>query len=371
MLSDDRKDGNLKDWFYRHNQQKETDDFKFTNLDLSFLKQLNDECYCLINICSQVEWCPPVPQGKSLYVMAWFFETFNSKWFLDIYNKNPQAQFVIITDMEPNGFLKLDRVQFFQFFHHSTWIDAIRLKNPGPCQQPIDQRKYKLSSLCSRLNEYKFFITAKLHIEQNPEVYYTWNRDFEIRNEDSFVFEQRNFQQSDELLAKCKLFLRDNKINSEIFDNNPLSNCNFNHPAYSDTVINSVNETQTLSSDPDFLNYPTPYISEKAWKPLFAGNALLFSGQCGLKQKLESWGFKFDYVWAQGYDNSFNDNQRLESILTNINWILTIPRSDLARMAKDSVEHNLELAWSGRLENMFKQHNNHTSEQLKKHLGLV
>jgi hypothetical protein len=97
----------------------------------------------------------------------------------------------------------------------------------------------------------------------------------------------------------------------------------------------------------------------------------LFSGQCGLKQKLESWGFKFDYVWAQGYDNSFNDNQRLESILTNINWILTIPRSDLARMAKDSVEHNLELAWSGRLENMFKQHNNHTSEQLKKHLGLV
>lgn len=361
----------MKNWFYPHNQEKKTNNFKFTNLDLSFLNLLDDDCYCIVNISSQLESCPKIPNGKNLYVLGWFFEPFHSQWFLDIYENNPQAQFIILSDMEPNGFLDLARVKYFQLFHHTSWINAIRLQNAGPCKTPLAQRKYKLSSLSSRLNEYRFFITAKLHSKKSPEVFYSWNRGFEIRTVDDFVFEYRDCQQADELLKEYKSFLKDTKINPEEFDNNPLSNCVFDHTAYCDTLISSINETQSLSGDPEFLKYPTPHFSEKTWKPLFAGNALLFSGQCGLKNRLEGWGFKFDYVWADGYDNSFNDNQRLESILTNINWILEIPILDLANMAQHSVEHNVELAWSGKLEDMFKTHNDNKLEEIKQYLGIL
>jgi hypothetical protein len=165
-------------------------------------------------------------------------------------------------------------------------------------------------------------------------------------------------------------FLKNNSINAENFKNNPLDGCYFAHPAYNNTVINSVNETMSLSQTPEFGKLPTPYITEKTWKPLFAGNAILFTGQAGLKKQLESWGFVFDYVWAQDYDDSFNDNQRLEVILSQINWILEIPVTDLAEMAQSSVEHNLELAWSGNLERQFSQHNLQTLQEIKDYVGL-
>jgi hypothetical protein len=358
----------LQDWFYSLNQTVDSGSFNFCDLDLSWLKTQKNEIFCLMNIASQLNTCPVIPNGKDLYVFSWLFEPFNDIWFLNIYNQNPQAEFIILSDFEPNSFEQLERVNFFQVNHHSTWINAMCYKNTRPINTNLSNRKYKLSSLSSRLNEFKFFITAKLYNKKNPQTLYTWNRGFEIRNDDDFVFTHKNYSHADSLLIHSE-FLKNNKINSELFKNTPLDNSCFNHAAYLDTVINSINETQSLSSTPEFGKLPTPYITEKTWKPLFAGNAILFTGQAGLKTRLESWGFIFDYVWAQDYDDSFNDNQRLEVILTQINWILEIPLGDLARLSQSSVDHNLELAWSGNLTKNFKYQNENTIGLLQKHLG--
>lgn len=359
----------MHNWFYKLNQTVEHDDFNMFGIDFSWLKQHKKDTYCLMNIASQMPDCPQVPNGKDLYILSWFFEPFGDLWFLDLYHKNPQAQFVILTDMNPNDLATLDRVKFFEIIHHQTWFDAIHLMNQRPEKLSLSTRKFKISSLSSRLNEFKFYVTAKLHSKQHPETFYTWNRGFDLKHNDGFVFESHGLYHSDSLLQLSD-FLKHNTINAEHFKNNPLDGCYFAHPAYTNTVINSVNETQSLSQTPEFGRLPTPYITEKTWKPLFAGNAILFTGQAGLKKQLESWGFVFDYVWAQDYDGSFNDNQRLEVILAQINWILEIPTVDLARMAQSSVEHNLELAWSGRLEHRFKQHNLQTVQEIKEYVGL-
>lgn len=369
MLSGNKKVGKVTNkWFYNLNQTKESGNFKFIDMDFSWLKQHSNQIYCLMNIASHKHSCPLVPDNKDLYILSWFFEPFNDLWFIELYNRNPQAQFIIITDMDPNGLENFERVKFFQMIHHSTWIAAIHQKNTRPSDTSILNRKFKLSSLASRLNEYKFYITAKLHSKQHPCTIYTWNRGFDIRSVDDFVFDRRDLCHSDSLL-EFKDYLKNNTINAEQFDNNPLDGSCFGHAAYTDTVINSINETQSISQTPEFGLLPTPYITEKTWKPLFAGNALLFSGQAGLKKQLESWGFIFDYVWAQDIDNNFNDNVRLEVLLSQINWILETPIEDLISMSRQSTEHNLELAWSGRLEQQFKEHNSNTMESIKKYVG--
>jgi hypothetical protein len=359
----------MYNWFYKLNQTIENGDFNMFGIDFSWLKQHNKDTYCLMNIASYFPNCPQIPDGKELYILSWFFEPFVDVWFLEIFNRNPQAQFVVITDMNPNNLATLDRVKFFQIIHHQTWFEAIHLMNQRPKNLDLLTRKFKISSLSSRLNEFKFYITAKLHSKQHPEAFYTWNRGFDIKDKDGFIFEPHGFYHSDQLLYLID-FLKNNSINAENFKNNPLDGCYFTHPAYNNTVINSVNETLSLSQTPEFGKLPTPYITEKTWKPLFAGNAILFTGQAGLKKQLESWGFVFDYVWAQDYDDSFNDNQRLEVILSQINWILEIPVTDLAEMAQSSVEHNLELAWSGNLERQFSQHNLQTLQEIKDYVGL-
>ena len=354
----------MQSWFYPLNQTVDTGDFKFIDADFSWLADIKKDCYCLMNIATDPKICPMVPDGHSMYVLSWLFEPFGDLWFLDLYNRNPQAQFVIISDLNPNDLVKLDRVEYFQIMHHATWFKAIHLKNTKPHNINLSNRKYKLSSLSSRLNEYKFYITAKLHDKKNSQTLYTWNRGFDITNKDSFVFESHGLYHVDKMLDYTD-FLKNNTINQEQWDNNPLSGCNFAHSAYLDTVINSINETQCLSYTPEFGRLPTPYITEKTWKPLFAGNAILFTGQAGLKKQLESWGFEFDYVWAQDYDGSFSDNQRLEVILSQINWILATNIDDLAHWAQPSTEHNFELAWSGKLEQQFAKHNQQVIAELQ------
>jgi hypothetical protein len=356
----------MKPWFYKTNQQR-GDDLCFGDLDLSFLNRLPDSAYLLINCF--IDQAPTVPNGRDLYIFSWLFEPFIDTWFLGVYQQNPQAEFIIITDLDPNDLVKLPRVKYFYCNPHTTWITAIRQQNPGPIQSPLRERRYKISSLSSRLSEYKFFITAKLLDSSSVDVLYSWNRGFEIRNIDNWVFKPSGYFQLDELLKHSE-YLRDNKVNAEDFTNNPLSNSGFQHPAYTNSIINSINETQNISETPDFGVLPTACITEKTWKPLFAGNALLFAGQAAIKKKLERWGFKFDYPWAQGYDGNYRDNQRLEIILNNVNWILELSHDTLAELSQYNVNVNTELAWSGRLETLFKQENDECCNKLMQHLGL-
>lgn len=357
-------------WFYPLNQSV-CHDLKFNGIDLSWLHifKHRQEVYYLINIKSDPTVL--VPNGRDLYIFAWFFETFDDNWFMEIYHKNPQADFIVLTSMYPNGLSDLNRVKIFNLNHHVTWFQAIRQMNKGPSKAPLSTRKYKISSLSSRLSEFKFFITAKLLDRQDSDIMVTWNRGFEIRNVDDFIFNSSNYRYIDELITKFQGTLRSQKVNSQQWNNSPLDNCFFEHDAYQSTIVNCINETQSLSFTPEFGVLPLPYLTEKTWKPLFSGNALLFSTQAFAKKQLESFGFKFDYPWAHNFDEETHDLHRYNTVLAHIDWILSLDKETLAYLCRDSIEHNLELAWSRRLDQQIYQHNEQVMQQLKHHLGCV
>lgn len=354
-------------WFYNLNQTKESN-LIFDQIDLSWLHSFDndDSIFYLINIkCADIE----VPDGKDLYIFSWFFETFVDQWFLSIYNRNPQAEFVIITDLCPNGLHDLPRVSTFKVYHHSTWMRAIKQVNDGPAIKSLKDRKYKISALSSRLSEFKFYITAKLLDKQDAATLYSWNRGFEVRDKDSFIFELSNYQNADRILKKHREILKNQTINADDWLNNPLNNCRFDHAAYQDSLINCINETQNISKTPEFGTLPVPYLTEKTWKPLFAGNALLLSGQASIKKTLEGFGFRLDYPWAQNCDDDFYDMQRCETLLNHIDWILSLDSETLVSLCHDSVQHNIELAWSGKVECFFDEYNQESIQLLKEHLS--
>jgi len=357
-------------WFYKLNQTINSNyNLTFLDIDLSWLNDWakNKDVYGIINICChQVS---AIPQGRSLYIFAWFFEVFNDQWFLKQYYNNPNAEFIILCDMFPNELANLPRIKIFNICPHTTWFKAIKQMNTGPVSKPLSERKYKISSLSSRLSEYKFFITSKLLNSKSPDVLFSWNLGFEIKDKDSYVFNETGYLNVDELLIN-KEKLKLTPINQEYFENNPLNNSRFTHDAYQDTIINSINETQNISTTPEFGILPTPYLSEKTWKPLFAGNSILFTGQAQSKRRLENFGFQFKYPWAGIFDSEFNDTHRLSTILTNIDWILSLSHQDLAEMSYESVMHNVDLVWGHTVENMIQEQNNQTISDLKQYLTI-
>lgn len=322
----------------------------------------------MINIQSGPEVV--VPDQRDLYILGWFFEPFDGKWFMDVYHRNPQAQFVILTDMYTNALGQLARVQIFRLCHYTTWFQALRQMNPGPVPTKLHQRHYKLSALSSRLAEFKFFITAKLLDKSDPSALFTWNRGFDFRSIDTFVFDHTNYKYLDVLIDKHKDTLRHSSINAQQWNNSPLENCFFGHDAYTSTIINCVNETQSLSLTPEFGLLPLPYLTEKTWKPLFAGNAVLFSSQAFTKTRLESFGFVFDYPWAQNFDEEVHDMHRYNTVLNHIDWIMSLDKGTLVAMCQHSIEHNIELAWSDRLDAAIRVHNDSIMHALQQHLAI-
>jgi hypothetical protein len=336
-------------------------------MDLSWLHHFKNNanvCY-LVNIQSNTA---VVPNNKDLYILGWFFEPFDDKWFLDIYYKNPCAEFVILTDLYSNDFVNLDRVNVYCLYHYSTWFNAIKQMNSCPAKKPLSKRLYKISALSSRLSEFKFFITAKLLDKDDDSTFFTWNRGFKSRNVDDFIFEYSGHTYLNKLIDKHAKTLQSSSINPQKWSNSPLENCFFGHTAYNEAIINCLNESQSLSFTPEFGLLPVPYMTEKTWKPLFAGNAVLFSSHALAKKRLEEFGFQFQYPWAQNFDSEVTDMNRYNTILNHIDWILSLDKTTLAHMCQDSVDHNIELSWSDCLDKQIYHHNQHVMQQIQEHL---
>jgi len=294
----------------------------------------SEDTYVLLNVCfnSLRNQNISIPSGYNRYILGFWFEVFEEDSFLQLYNNNPNSEFIILTDLDAKAFDPLDRCRVINFYHYKWYTENMIVS-------PVDWKgkKYKLSSLSNRITEFRYYITAKLLNSQ--DVYLTWNL-YDIGADINYIFDPAGSLKRDELLKKTKDRLKE-KINSEIFQNDPISNMQSgSHPAYSLSLVNCINETKDVSWTPNFGISPAPYLTEKTWKPLFFGNALIFSGQANTKSHLEKIGFKFNYPWPNHYDSQIGDLERLETILDTIDLILKLDLDEIAVGIRESVEHN-------------------------------
>lgn len=306
------------------------------------VQKMSDKTFCKLNVFSGLN-NTIAPNGFDRYILGFWHEAFDENIFLELYNNNPSAEFVILTDMEQNDLKNFNRCLYVQLYHWKTFLNFL----PTPADFGI--KKYKISSLSNRVNEYKFFVTAKLmHCN---DVYVTWNARYLKNVSYDYIFSTAGWPERDSLLRfKEQLQL---PINQQTFINNPsqVITDSVTNTAYSEAVINLINETKDNSWHQNFEVLPGPYITEKTWKPLLRGNALLFSSQCNVKSSLEKFGFKFEYPWSDEYSYLVGDLERLDKLLLLIDKILSMSIDELVSGVQDSVLHNQNLIVSGNVQN--------------------
>jgi hypothetical protein len=304
----------------------------------------NRNIYFNLNVCVNGLKYKILPSGYDLYVLGFWSEVFDEEWFCQCYQHLLSAKFLILSDWYPNDLLKMSNVNFVRLLHWKSFL-------PKGIKQPIDwkQRKFKISSLSGRVTEFRYFISAKLY--NKPDVLMRWNRTYELANSIDYIFSETGRSERDGLLSVRSVF--ENPVNPEVFVNAPgmtLRDSIYN-PAYIGSLVNAINETKDISWNECFGICPGPYITEKTWKPLINGNALIFSGQFGIKQMLEELGFEFDYPWCNEYAELAGDLDRLEKILLLIDQILNMSVTEIVDGIQKSCEHNQDLVYSNEIKN--------------------
>lgn len=293
----------------------------------------NTDAYMVLNVDINALGRKIIPKGYNLYILGFWHEVFDEEWFLKNYFAHDTAQFIVLGDFLPNGLEKYDRVQFVRLLHWEYYLDFID-------NHTIDwsQKKYKISSLSYFVNETRFFVTAALLHTSNSLM--SWHNKQRSYGNYEYIFQPTGYPNRDNLIKYREKLLEPITIDDRI--NDPEYNYQeaINFPPYSETLVNCINETKDVSWVENFGDSPGPFLTEKTWKCLYAGTALIFTSQQNTKYVLEQAGFVFDYPWSNQYADIPGDLERLEKILETIMHIDQMPFKTILDGIKESCEYN-------------------------------
>lgn len=317
----------------------------------------------LLNFCvNSYEW-KDLPLGYDIYILGFWHEVFDENWFLRQYNINSNSRFIILGDFNPNDLVLYERVDFFRILHWKYYI-------PNYPYNGVDwkNKKYKISSLSHYVNEYRFFITA--HLLNRDDVLFSYHN--KVRESTYLPDEKDGSTPVRDSLLKYKKYLSNNNFYIDDFENDPIKNYNESiiHPAYKNSLVNSVNETKDISYTDNFGILPGPYITEKTWKPISTGTALLFSSQMGTVSALENAGFVFEYPWKNSYSNLWQDAEKLEQLLSIMDNILGMSHEDIKKGINYSCEYNASYIRSKQFVDYIDSINEMELERLNKKYGV-
>ena len=304
----------------------------------------NTNACLLLNVCVNGYKRQPLPAGYDTYILGFWHEVFDEEWFLSNYKTYKDSEFIVLGDFYPNGLDKFSRVKFVRLLHWKYYTESVT--------KPIidwSNKKYKISSLSFYVNEFRYFITSALL--DKPDVLISWHNKNRSYGNYEYIFEKTGYPRRDKLLKYKE------RLKEKIEIDNVLNDPEYNYkqsahlPAYSCALANCINETKDVSWVEGFGDTPGPYLTEKTWKPLHSGVALIFTGQMHIKSVLEEAGFTFDYPWANDYADIPGDLERLEKIIELIDTVTDLSFEDILSGVKESCEHNKDHLFSHSLKN--------------------
>lgn len=120
-----------------------------------------------------------------------------------------------------------------------------------------------------------------------------------------------------------------------------------NHPAYQSTLINLVTETTT--------NIATPFLSEKTFKPIVAGQLFILISAPGAIEFLRSIGIDtFDDIIDHSYDNVIDLRERITLALNQVDQVMQLDHNKLYSKIKSRLLKNSNYFRSQEFRNQFK-----------------
>jgi hypothetical protein len=317
-----------------------------------------------LNLQWPAQWCK-LPQNHSLYVLTFHLEQIDIEFVKHVAVCNPNSKILIITDNDvvPNTWWPTN----CDFVSWITWhyqLDQIAMMY-GIAPEP-NQPTHKLSSLCYRTDQFKHYVTGYLLKNINLDECII---SYHSRHQHRYFFEHTGRSTLDSILT----FMEKTQpcIKLDDFDaskNYPMANCDWHAAPYLNAAVNFTNEgfnySYTIKDDIEFI-WPGPYVTEKTWKPLLAGCALISVGQARIYQYLTDLGMIFDYGLDLSHDTELRDLDRIEKIFKLIDQILSTSLEDLVKQTRSSTTHNLNWIATGQFRNQCAARNTISLEQIR------
>ena len=277
---------------------------------------LGDDTYCWLNC--QIFDRKDIPISRhDKFVFSFHTEFLQHQVLYDFFVEHSDKSFLLITDWIHHGNLFPPNVNTV------TWITLhIQAENIsrsyGFCKRKCPTKRF--SSLAYRHEFHKAAVTAYLlsHTKESDRVLSWWD----IRYGQPYYLEDDYFihpEISQYILDPA--FQTQNPIRHDVFNNSPMANSQWRHPAYLDCVFNLSNESVFNNSNA-MGRLPGPYITEKTWKVLMSGSGLLPVGQAGTILHLQNLGLIFDYQIDMSFDSLIRDDERMIGIFGAIDVIL-------------------------------------------------
>ena len=293
------------------------------------------DAYCWLNC--QVFDASQIPvYSYDKFVFSFHTEFLEYQMLYDFFAAHMDKSFLLITDWIHHEPLFPTNVNTVTWITLHVQAENI-IKSHGFCKGKKPTKR--LSSLAYRHEFHKAAITSYLlsHTLDSDRVLSWWD----IRNKHPYYLEDNYFIHPE--ISKYILdpsFQTREPIKFDVFDNSPMANTQWRHPAYLDCVLNLSNESvfNTMSA---MGRLPGPYITDKTWKVLLSGTGLLPVGQAGTLDHLQSLGLVFDYQIDMSFDSLIQDTERILGIYRTIDVILERSIDHLYKNIKASSEHNI------------------------------
>lgn len=310
-----------------------------------------NDAYCWLN-CQIFDGRLIPIDCYSKFVFSFHTEFLEHQILRNFFDKHSDKSFLLITDWKYHETLFPTNVETVTWITlHKQSENIIRSHGFGKQKTPSK----KLSSLSYRHEFHKAAITAYLlsHTKDSDCVLSWWDVKYQqpyylkpglyIHPEISQYVRNPSFQNR----APIKL---------DKFDNNPLANTQWRHAAYLDCVFNLSNEScfNTMS---EIGRLPGPYLTDKTWKALLSGTALLPVGQAGTLEHLRQLGLVFEYQIDLSFDCLIQDDERIIGIFRAIDTILGRSIDRLHQDVAESNKYNINQFVTKKFQQACQHHN--------------
>lgn len=306
---------------------------RFWTKRYSFLKNIDiSRIYLMLNWDAQVDRVVLGPNHRVI-VFTSCAESPRYPEVRELALRYPNILVLWLADIQTYDYPLPANVLFITYRH---WY--VRLEMFQECYQGIVPRvknkthKYKFSSLSYFRRPSRAVVTAALYTYARSSSLFTWrNIDNDpsgtqaelintFRNHRLFKDMDWKFFDQDFLMAQDNIadIMQTDRINFNVRD----SMLNVDNIAFGESLININNETDTfgwMDNGIERYNRPGPFLTEKTWKTLITGCALLSSGQPGTMNFLrEAYRLPLDYSYDTSYDLEIKDFDRFAGLVETI-----------------------------------------------------
>ena len=284
----------------------------------------------------------------------------------DFFQQNHDCKFLFLSDTGIND-LWPSNVTSCQWITWGQQLD-VAIEYHSIVAEPIVP-KYKISSLSNRHEFHKAATTAYLlETCDTSEMILSWHNwcPIEPYYKNSGMYIPDQIQKY--LLGKFQSVDSIKLPNDGPFNMSPITNGNWNHPAYIECAINITNESvynSTTHIDDVEVSLPTPYLTEKTWKPLLAGRPFIPVGQAGTLSALEKLGLNFEYELDVSFDLTIPDFDRMIKIYDCLEHVIELSASEIYHKTIDATMHNLNCLKTRQFQSRCNTVNAHSIEWIK------